>query len=119
MTSNDYAKPVVGQATTTRLTDYFGIAAFVVEGILVGRARMGRPGTEATNQENTGLTSVDRSTVATLITYNTRIQLSHLRRIYHFQNLKCWFAATVFGNNGGLIATGRGLRLVMLQCMNV
>ena len=51
MTSNDYAKPVVGQATTTRLTDYFGIAAFVVEGILVGRARMGRPGTEATNQE--------------------------------------------------------------------
>jgi len=58
---------------------------------------------------------VDRSTVATLITYNTRIQLSRLQKIYHVQNMKCWSAAIVFVNNGSLTATGRGLRLVMLQ----
>ena len=31
---------------------------------------------------------MDRSTKATLSTYNTWIQLSRLQKIYHFQNLK-------------------------------
>ena len=38
--------------------------------------------------ENTGITSVDRSTKATLSTYNTWIQISRLQKIYHFQSLK-------------------------------
>ena len=37
-----------------------------------------------TNQNNTGLASVDRSTMATLNTYNTRIQISRVQQIYHF-----------------------------------
>ena len=44
--------------------------------------------TSETKQENTGITSVDRSTKATLSTYNTWIQLSRLQKIYHFQSLK-------------------------------
>ena len=31
---------------------------------------------------------MDRSTKATLSTYNTWIQLSRLQKVYHFQNLK-------------------------------
>ena len=38
--------------------------------------------------ENTGITSVDRSTKATLSTYNPWIQVSRLQKIYHFQSLK-------------------------------
>ena len=38
--------------------------------------------------KNTGITSVDRSTKATLSTYNPRIQLSRLQKIYHFQHQK-------------------------------
>ena len=38
--------------------------------------------------QNTGITSVDRSTKATLSTYNTWIRLSRLQKIYHFQSLK-------------------------------
>ena len=45
-----------------------------------------------TNQKNSGLTSVDRSTRATLSTYNTWIQVSRLQKIYHFQRKKLWFA---------------------------
>ena len=43
---------------------------------------------ERTNQKNSGLTSVDRSTKATLSTYNTWIHVSRLQKIYHFQSLK-------------------------------
>ena len=43
---------------------------------------------ERTNQKNSGLTSVDRSTKATLSTYNPWIQLSRLQKIYHFQSPK-------------------------------
>ena len=38
--------------------------------------------------ENTGITSVDRSTKATLSTYNPWIQVSCLKKIYHFQREK-------------------------------
>ena len=41
-----------------------------------------------TNQKNSGWTSVDRSTKATLSTYNTWIHVSRLQKIYHFQSLK-------------------------------
>jgi hypothetical protein len=41
--------------------------------------------------ENTGITSVDRSTKATLSTYNPWIQVSRLQKIYHFQHKKFIF----------------------------
>ena len=41
-----------------------------------------------TNLANTGWTSVDRSTRATLNTYNTWIHLSRLQTIYHFHYTK-------------------------------
>ena len=50
---------------------------------------------ERTNQKNSRLTSVDRSTEATLSTYNTWIQLSRLQKIYHFQSLKFQIATQV------------------------
>ena len=37
---------------------------------------------------------MDRSTRATLSTYNTWIQLSRLQKIYHFQSLKLRLATT-------------------------
>ena len=43
---------------------------------------------EWNKSKNTGITSVDRSTKATLSTYNPRIQLSRLQKIYHFQHQK-------------------------------
>ena len=43
--------------------------------------------------QNTGITSVDRSTKATLSTYNTWIHVSRLQKIYHFQSLKLQLAA--------------------------
>ena len=49
-----------------------------------------------TKQENTGITSVDRSTRATLSTYNTRIQLSRLQKIYHPQSLKLRLTTEAF-----------------------
>ena len=49
-----------------------------------------------TKQENTGITSVDRSTKATLSTYNTWIQLSRLQKIYRLQSLKLRLATTTF-----------------------
>ena len=41
--------------------------------------------------ENTGITSVDRSTKATLSTYNPWIQVSRPQKIYHFQRKKLRF----------------------------
>ena len=38
---------------------------------------------------------MDRSTEATLSTYNTWIQLSRLQKIYHFQSLKLEVATEV------------------------
>ena len=46
--------------------------------------------------QNTGITSVDRSTKATLSTYNTRIQLSRLQKIYHPQSLKLRLTTEAF-----------------------
>ena len=57
--------------------------------LIVGRR------TEWTNQKNSRWTSVDRSTEATLSTYNTWIQLSRLQKIYHFQSLKLEVATEV------------------------
>ena len=53
----------------------------------------GLPGAKAKHMmmdkpENLGWTSVDRSTKATLSTYNTQIHLSRLQKIYHFQSSK-------------------------------
>ena len=45
-------------------------------------------GWHSNKSENTGITSVDRSTKATLSTYNTWIHVSRLQKIYHFQSLK-------------------------------
>ena len=50
--------------------------------------------------ENSGWTSVDRSTKATLSTYNTWIQISRLQKIYHFQSLKLRFTSTVWPERG-------------------
>ena len=41
--------------------------------------------------KNSGITSVDRSTRATLSTYNPWIQVSRLQKIYHFQHKKLRF----------------------------
>ena len=46
--------------------------------------------------QNTGITSVDRSTKATLSTYNTWIQLSRLQKIYRLQGLKLRLATATF-----------------------
>ena len=43
---------------------------------------------EKNKAKNLGITSVDRSTRATLSTYNPWIQVSRLQKIYHFQSLK-------------------------------
>ena len=61
---------------------------------------------ERTNQKNSGWTSVDRSTKATLSTYNTWIQLSRLQKIYHFQSLKLRLATEAFNGNRSSYATG-------------
>ena len=49
---------------------------------------------------------MDRSTKATLSTYNTWIQLSRLQKIYHFQNLKLKVTTTSFDTDRGSHATG-------------
>ena len=59
-----------------------------------------------TNQKNSGWTSVDRSTKATLSTYNTWIQLSRLQKIYHFQKSKLSIATRTFNGNNSSYATG-------------
>ena len=50
-----------------------------------------RMGWHSNKSENTGITSVDRSTKATLSTYNPWIQVSRLQKIYHFQHKKLRF----------------------------
>ena len=45
----------------------------------------------STNRANTRWTSVDRSTKATLSTYNTWIQISRLQKIYHSHRPKLYF----------------------------
>ena len=45
-----------------------------------------------TTSENTRRISADRRTRPTLITYNTRFQLSRLQKMYRFQMVKLQFA---------------------------
>ena len=66
-----------------------------------------------TNQKNSGWTSVDRSTKATLSTYNTWIQLSRLQKIYHFQSLKLRLATKPLTVRAARMQQGRDLMLVM------
>ena len=49
---------------------------------------------------------MDRSTRATLSTYNTWIHLSRLQKIYHFQSLKLRLAAEAFDDRSSSYATG-------------
>ena len=70
---------------------------------------------ERTNQKNSGWTSVDRSTKATLSTYNTWIQLGRLQKIYHFHCPKWCFTAAAVISSSSLNAIGPILILVMWQ----
>ena len=70
---------------------------------------------ERTNQKNSGLTSVDRSTKATLSTYNTWIQVSRLQKIYHFQRKKLWFATVLLTAVMASTQEGRDLTVVLSQ----
>ena len=56
---------------------------------------------------------MDRSTKATLNTYNTWIQLSRLQKIYHFQSLKLRLATTALTLEVVRVQQGRDLMLVM------
>ena len=68
---------------------------------------------EWNKSKNTGITSVDRSTKATLSTYNPWIQLSRLQKIYHFQHEK--LRCTIHTLPISLLHTqeGRDLMLVL------
>ena len=68
---------------------------------------------ERTNQKNSGLTSVDRSTKATLSTYNTWIQVSRLQKIYHLPSLKLRLTTTPLAVVVARMQQGRDLMLVM------
>ena len=63
--------------------------------------------------ENSGWTSVDRSTKATLSTYNTWIHVSRLQKIYHFQSLKLWLTAKPLTAEAADMQQGRDLMLDM------
>ena len=56
---------------------------------------------------------MDRSTKATLSTYNTWIQLSRLQKIYHFQSLKFTLATKPLAVEVVRMQQGRYLMLVM------
>ena len=56
---------------------------------------------------------MDRSTKATLSTYNTWIQLSRLQKIYHFQSLKLRLATKPLAVEAARMQQGRDLMLVM------
>ena len=56
---------------------------------------------------------MDRSTKATLNTYNTWIQLSRLQKIYHFQSLKLRLSAKPLTVEAADMQQGRDLMLVM------
>ena len=66
-----------------------------------------------TNQKNSGWTSVDRSTKATLSTYNTWIHVSRLQKIYHFQSLKLRLTTEPFTARVDDMQQGRDLMLDM------
>ena len=66
-----------------------------------------------TNQKNSGWTSVDRSTKATLSTYNTWIHVSRLQKIYHFQSLKLWLTTEPLTVEAADMQQGRDLMLDM------
>ena len=68
---------------------------------------------ERTNQKNSGLTSVDRSTKATLSTYNPWIQVSRLQKIYHFQHKKLIFTKHTLPFKLVHMQKGRDLMLVL------
>ena len=63
--------------------------------------------------QNTGITSVDRSTKATLSTYNTWIQISRLQKIYHFHCLKLALAPKPLTVGGADMQLSRDLMLGM------
>ena len=56
---------------------------------------------------------MDRSTKATLSTYNTWIQLSRLQKVYHFHSLKLRFATQPLTVDMAHMQQGRDLMLVM------
>ena len=56
---------------------------------------------------------MDRSTEATLSTYNTWIQLSRLQKIYHFQSLKLKVATTALTPNAAHMQQGQDLMLTI------
>ena len=67
----------------------------------------------STNQKNSGLTSVDRSTRATLSTYNTWIQVSRLQKIYRNQRLQLRLATKPLAVRVVRMQQGRNLNFVM------
>ena len=56
---------------------------------------------------------MDRSTKATLSTYNTWIQLSRLQKVYHFQSLKLRLATEPLAVSVDHMQPGRNLTFVM------
>ena len=56
---------------------------------------------------------MDRSTKATLSTYNTWIQISRLQKVYHFQSLKLRLATEPLAVGVDRMQQGRDLTLVM------
>ena len=70
------------------------------------RERLNKP-------ENSGWTSVDRITKATLNTYNTWIQLSRLQKIYHFQSLNLRLATQALTLEVAHTQQGRDLTIDM------
>ena len=56
---------------------------------------------------------MDRSTKATLSTYNTWIRLSRLQKIYHFQSLKLRLTAKPLTVGAVAMQQGRDLMLDM------
>ena len=56
---------------------------------------------------------MDRSTKATLSTYNTWIQLSRLQKIYHFQSLQLRLSAEPLTVVAAHMQQGRDLMFVM------
>ena len=69
--------------------------------------------TGGTNQQNAGWTSVDRSTKATLSTYNTWIQISRLQKIYLFHCLKKFLVTKLLAAVVARLQQSRDLMLGM------
>ena len=63
--------------------------------------------------QNTGITSVDRSTKATLSTYGTWIQVSRLQKIYRNQRLQLRLATKPLAVRVVRMQQGRNLNFVM------